>query len=117
MAKRIIREDKKKPTRSYSKAQETDVAKKLNGKCTPNSGATPFQPGDVALDQVLLECKTKVTDSDSITIKKEWLQKIDKEALFSGKPYFALAFNFGPNQSNYYVIDEFLFQTLINSLE
>ena len=29
-----------------------------------------------------------------------------------GKPYSALAFNFGPNQKNYYIIDEDLFSDL-----
>lgn len=33
-----------------------------------------------------------------------------------GKPYSALAFNFGPNEQNYYIIDESLFETLIDAL-
>ena len=34
-----------------------------------------------------------------------------------GKKYSALAFNFGPDEKNYYIIDEFLFQTLKQLLE
>ena len=116
MAKRIIREDKKKPTRSYSKAQETNVAKKLNGKCTPNSGATKFSKGDVLTEKFTLECKTKMSESNSITLHKDWLTKNEKECLFMGKLYSALVFNFGPNQKNYYVIDEYLFQDLVDYL-
>jgi len=33
-----------------------------------------------------------------------------------GKPYTAIAFNFGPDEDNYYIIDKFLFQELIEYL-
>ena len=73
-----------------------------------------FQKGDVSLDDWLLECKTKTTPSDSISIKKEWLEKNVKESLFMGKKYSALVFNFGPGEPNYYVVDEYLFKQLVN---
>ena len=92
----------KEPTRSFSKKQEDAVAKKFGGHRTLNSGATPFQKGDVSLNKLLLECKTK---------------KNEKESLFMGKKYSALAFNFGPGQKNYYIIDEYLFQKLIEILD
>ena len=64
--------DPKKPTRYYSKNQEKEVAKRLGGSTTLNSGATPFQKGDINVGNLLLiECKTKTKDSDSISIKKE----------------------------------------------
>lgn len=113
MREKVQREGKIKPTRYYSSKQETAVAKAVNGKKTLNSGATPFSKGDVLADKVLLECKTKTSDSESMAIKKEWLEKNEKEALFMGKPYNALAFNFGPGQKNYYVIDEYMFQLLL----
>ena len=34
-----------------------------------------------------------------------------------GKKYHALAFNFGPNEDNYYVIDEYLFKSLVEYLQ
>ena len=34
-----------------------------------------------------------------------------------GKDYSAIAFNFGPGQENYYIIDELLFQELIQYIE
>ena len=79
-----------KPTRFYSSMQEKKVAKNVNGKQTANSGATPFQKGDVASDTFLFECKTKTSDSESISIKKERLDKLAQEALFMGKPREAL---------------------------
>lgn len=108
---------KKESSRYFSNKQEKQVAKKFNGNQTKNSGATLFQKGDVCIENILLECKTKMSPSESMSIKKEWLEKNAKEALFMGKPYNALVFNFGPNQKNYYIIDEELFEILTNKLE
>ena len=114
MPQRRIREDKIQPTRHYSTKQEKQVASKFDGSRTLNSGATPYQPGDVCLDEYLVECKTKMTHSNSITIKKEWLEKIKKEALFVGKPKEALFFNFGPGESNYVIVHEDIFKELVD---
>lgn len=65
------KEGQNKPTRYFSNKQETKVANKFNGKQTKNSGATLFQKSDVLLEDFVIECKTKVSDSESITIKKE----------------------------------------------
>ena len=111
------KDGKKEPTRYYSKKQEDAIAKKLGGARVKNSGATAWAKGDVNLDKWLLEAKTKMTPSASISIQQEWLEKNNKEALFMGKPYSALAFNFGPDEPNYYIIDEALFETLIAALE
>lgn len=105
-----------KSTRHYSSKQESYVAKKFNGTQQKNSGATPFQKGDVVLDKWLLECKTKTKSSDSISIKKDWIVKNNEEALFMGKPYNAVVFSFGPYESNYYIIDENLFNELVNKV-
>ena len=106
----------KLPTRYYSKKQEDAIAKKLGGDRVKNSGATPWQKGDIHLDKWLLEAKTKTSPSKSMSIQKEWLEKNVQESLFMGKPYNALAFNFGPGEKNYYIIDEELFETLVTYL-
>lgn len=107
------KEGSKKPTRHYSTKQEKYVAKEFNATRTKNSGATMFQKGDLLMDKFLLECKTKTSDADSISIKKEWLEKIVKESLMMGKDYCALIFNFGPSsQKNYVIIDEDTFKEL-----
>jgi len=110
------KDGEKQPTRYFSKKQEDAVAKKFGGQRAKNSGATIFEKGDVYLDKFLLEMKTKTTPSKSITIQKEWLEKNLKEMLFMGKEYNALGFNFGPDEPNYYIIDESLFETLVNML-
>lgn len=105
----------KKPTRYYSTKQEEHIAQSLGGKRTPNSGATPFYKGDVTLDNWLCECKTKTSDSTSISIKKDWLDKLLQESLMMGKDNVALVFNFGPSSDkNYVIIDEATFKDLID---
>ena len=107
----------KKPTRYYSNKQEKSVARAVGGRQTANSGATDFGgKSDILTEDFALECKTKMTASDSISIKKEWITKTEKEAVFMGKKYTALAFNFGPDEPNYYIIDEYLFQDLLEYL-
>ena len=107
-----------RPTRFYSKRQENKVAKSLNGKRVANSGATTFNKGDVVLDDWLIECKTKTKDSNSFTIKEDWLIKNEEEAFAMGKNNSALCFDFGPSANKrYYVISERLFQTLQQIME
>lgn len=105
-----------RPTRFYSKRQENAVAKAVGGKRTANSGATTFSKGDVRTDNFLIECKTCEKEKASFSIKKEWLEKNRDEAFAMGKPYSALAFDFGNNSRRYYVIDEKLFKLLSNYL-
>lgn len=119
-AKREKEGAKPLPTRHFSKRQEEAVAKATGGRRSKNSGATMFDKSDVSTDKFNLECKTKTSHSESISIKKEWFEKNKEEALFMGKPYSAVVFNFGPDEENHYIIDEYLFLELLahlNSLE
>lgn len=104
---------KQRPTRYYSSKQEKSVAKIVKGYQTPNSGATMWIKSDVLSDKISIECKTKTSHTDSMSIKKDWLEKNAKEALFMGKPYSVLAFSFGPNEKNYYILDEYTFQEFL----
>ena len=108
--------EQKKPTRHFSDKQEKQVAKSVGGKQTANSGATMWQKGDILTNNMLIECKTKTTHADSISIKKQWIIKNQQEMTFMGKRYSAIAFNFGPDEDNYYIIDEYLFQDLLEYL-
>ncbi|MBO6272868.1 hypothetical protein J6O48_08850 [bacterium] len=107
----------KKPTRWYSNKQEKQVAKAVKGKQTSNSGATAFQKGDVITTDWLIECKTSTSYKKSFSIKEDWIKKNKEEAFGTGKLYSALAFNFGPNTDNYYIIDEKMFKYLVKQLE
>lgn len=102
--------------RKYAKRQEQTLAKLLNAKRQVNSGATAFAKGDVKGSRFLIECKTCIEDKKSFTIKKEWLEKNKEEAFAMGREYAALAFNFGPGQQNYFIIDEKTFKELVGRI-
>ena len=107
------------PTRHFSDRQEKSVVRATGGRQTSNSGATPFDKGDVITsgkNGFLLECKTKTSSSDSISIKKEWFEKNRQECLLTGTPHQAVVFSFGPGEENHYIIDEYLFQYLQEKL-
>ena len=107
--------------RKVSKKQEARLAKTLGGKRQLNSGATPFQKGDVITELFAIEAKTSMTPKQSISIRKEWVEKIRREAFAMGKPYSAVAFDFGTrflgNKETFYIIDEQLFKKLCEKLE
>ena len=106
----------KQCTRYYSSRQEKRVAKALNGKTVANSGAPMFCAGDVRTDDWLIECKTKTTDSKSISIQREWIQKNEEEAFAMGKQYSAVCFDFGDGD-NHYIISEKMFKRLIQLVQ
>ena len=121
--KQRIKEGEKeiKPTRYYSSKQEKAVAKAIGGRTTANSGATDFSgKGDILTsgnyeESFLIECKTKTTNSESISIKRAWFEKNRAEATFAGKAHQAIVFNLdteAPYNENHYIIDEYLFLAL-----
>ena len=105
-----------KPTRFYSSKQEKRIAKAVSGERVVNSGATAFSKGDVRTDEWLFEAKTKTSESQSFSIKKEWLLKNREEMFAMGKSYNALVFDFGDG-NNYYVLDEKTFLKMKEALE
>ena len=118
--KRTKEGEQAKPTRYYSKKQETAVSQAVGGKVQKNSGAGLFAKGDVVTsgkNSFLLECKTKTSPSASISIKKSWFEKNRQECLLTRTPHQAVVFNFGPGEENHYIIDEYLFQFLKDKLD
>lgn len=112
-----MQKERKYSNRFYSNKQEKQIAKAVGGKQVANSGATRFAKGDVTTDKWLIEAKTCTKEKRSFTIKEDWLIKNKEEAFDMGKDYNALAFNFGPDTQNYYVIDEYTFKELISKEE
>ncbi len=96
----------KKPTRYFSKKQETAVASAIGGKTVANSGATPYNKGDVTDSNWLIECKTCVKDQESFSVKKGWFTKNLEESIYMKKDHTAVVFSFGPSSKNYYIVDE-----------
>lgn len=106
----------KNSTRYYSNRQEQRIAKAIGGKQVSNSGATVFNKGDVSSELFLIEAKTKIKESSSITIQKEWFKKLKEEAFAMRKSFSALVFDFGDSDMHY-IINEELFKYLVNCLE
>lgn len=106
--------------RILSSKQEKMIAKNLNGKVQVNSGATLWQKGDVILKKhgILIECKTKEAESQTFSIKREWLEKIKKEAFGMGlnSNRATLVFDFGDNIP-FYVISEKFYKEILSLLE
>lgn len=106
----------KKSTRYYSSRQEKKIAKAVKGKTVPNSGAICFGAGDVTSDKWLFEAKTKMEESKSFSIKREWIEKNKEEAFAMGKDYSALVIDFGDGKQ-FYLIDEKTFLRMKKLLE
>ena len=109
----------KESTRAFSDAQEKDVCRKLHATQQPNSGASLFRKGDcINYDaSLLIECKTCMQDKESFSIKKSWIDKNREEAFTQRVFDGCIAFNFGPNKENYFVINEKLMKFLVEKLE
>lgn len=101
-------------TRHYSKKQETRVAKSLRGKVNANSGATGFYKGDIRTDDFLIECKTATKEVKSVSIKKEWLEKLKEEKFAMGKSQMAIAFDFGDGE-DWFIIQKDLMKWLVDN--
>ena len=108
----------KESTRFYSDKHEKSICKALGATQQSNSGAGRFRKGDVIHNKasLLIEAKTTMSDKDSFSIKKEWIIKNKEEAFTLRKSNSCICFNFGPEQENYYVINEKMMKFLTNKL-
>ena len=106
----------KNSTRAKSSQQEKRIAKAMGGKQVIGSGSTPFLKGDVIVDQLFIEAKTKMEPSQQITVKKAWLEKAKEQALSTRKEDYAVAISFG-DPKEYYIIEDSLMEDLYKSRE
>ena len=106
----------KNNTRAKSSQQEKRIAKAMGGKQVIGSGSTPFLKGDVVVDQLFIEAKTKMEPSQQITVKKAWIDKAKEQALSTRKRDFAVAISFG-DPKEYYIIEDTLMEELFKSRE
>lgn len=105
-------------TRYYSDKHEKSICKALGARQQVNSGAAKFSAGDVVHDDasMLIEAKCSMSEKQSFSIKREWLEKNKSETFSIRKDHSALCFTFEPDGKNYYVIDERLMKFLIEKL-
>lgn len=104
----------KNSTRAKSSQQEKRIAKAMGGKQVVGSGSTPFLKGDVIVDQLFIEAKTKMEPSQQITVKKVWLEKAKEQALSTRKRDYAVAISFG-EPKEFYIIEDTLMEELFKS--
>lgn len=104
----------KNSTRAKSSQQEKRIAKAMGGKQVVGSGSTPFLKGDVIVDQLFIEAKTKMEPSQQITLKKAWLEKAKEQALSTRKRDYAVAISFG-EPKEFYIIEDTLMEELFKS--
>ena len=109
--------EKKVPTRKVSTRQEKAIAKTLEMKRTPNSGATSFSKGDLQDEKWIVEANTCMEPKKSFSIKKDWLDTLKEEMYASNKDYRALCFDFGDEKDRYYILDENTFSYIKEILD
>ena len=83
----------------FSSRQEKMVADYMGWKVVSGSGARPFNPGDVANGQCLVECKTHDTEQVNVVFRKTHWQKITSEARAKNR-YPVLITDNGTQKSN-----------------
>ena len=108
----------KDSTRAYSDEHERSVCRELGAHQTPNSGAGRFTKGDVIHNEasLLIECKCSMTEKQSVSIKKEWIETSKQNAFTNRLSNSCLCINFAPKSQNYYLIDSKLMEVLVNAL-
>ena len=106
-------------TRFYSDRHEKSICKALGARQQSNSGAGHFCKGDVVHDgaSLLIEAKCTMSPKQSVSIKREWIEKNKSEAFSIRKSNQCVCFTFEPDGNNYYVIDEKLMKFLVEKLE
>ena len=108
----------KESTRYFSDAHEKSICKALGGTQNSNSGAGCFAKGDVVVKDasLLIEAKCCMSPKNSVSIKREWIEKNKQEGFMVRKDNTAVCINFEPGGSNYYLIDEKLMKFLVSCL-
>lgn len=98
------------------------MAKAMGALQQANSGAGTFVKGDVCnrSASMLFECKTTTSNKESVSIKRDWLEKVEEERKSKRLDNSCVVINFGPDapyNKNYYIINERLMKFLIDKLE
>lgn len=97
-----------------SNLQEHELAKFLDGNVVSGSGCGKFYAGDVELPAFLIECKTVTKPQTQFSVKRDWMNKIEEQRYECGKDFGALAFRFEPQGSDYIVLRDEDFKTLLS---
>jgi len=86
---------------------ENNVVKKYNKLKKQLASGGGFYKGDLIDDHFLMECKLRTTKSkgkSQITIKKEWLDTINNQAVAEGGRIAAVPFGFSEDDEVYVIM-------------
>lgn len=109
LGRKGVKTEKKavKKTNDHVKKSIERAYKKRATNLTPNSGAGSVK-GDALSYDLMQEMKERNHElkggNKSISIQKEWLEKLEREAYQAGKPYYILPFTFGEDEKKIYTI-------------
>lgn len=108
----------KESTRYFSDRHEKSICRALGGRQNSNSGAGNFSKGDVVVPEasLLIEAKCCMSPKNSVSIKREWIEKNRQEAFMSRKDNHVVCINFEPDGNNYYLIDEKMMKFLVSCI-
>lgn len=114
MARRQAKQDKRQGSSFEYKnhIKNNNILSDVSSRMTPNSGAGRVK-GDEEISgiiNIMEELKTRVKEQapgkQSFTIKKEWLEKLNREALAVNKEFWYLKFSFHEHEDDVYIIVE-----------
>jgi hypothetical protein len=115
-------EFEKDGTKKYNQAIKIakDVARRQLA-----SGALHFALGDMITEEELTAALAEFKERSSvdargnkqITIKKEWLDKLEKEAKLMGRDYYFLPFRFKDSDKDYVVIEFDLLLSYVQTIQ
>lgn len=112
MALKAATEHGRTENQRRSQAQEKRAAKRVGGRVTPASGAGVVK-GDVEVrGKLRMECK--FTRSSSYVLKRDLLEKIEKEALAGEQPAFEIEFQDVQPHKRYVVLPGWLYDHYVN---
>lgn len=99
-----------------SKRQEKSAARDYGGRTVGGSGSGR-EKADVNTPDVKLECKR--TDKASMSLKREWLEKVFDQAYSSGRvPALEIEFEGGGREpARWVMIESRLFKEVLNCLQ
>lgn len=93
---------------------EKEVAQVVGATKTANSGAM-FNDGDLQTKTFVLECKFTSKNTETISIKKDYIEHISKQAEMLNKEWAIVLGN--PSHEGYVLISLDTFATLIDNYE
>lgn len=103
----------------HGRSAEAKLGKRL-ARVTPGSGALPGAKGDIeySVGELDFLIESKSTVRDSLSIQRNWLNKISLEALDSAK-YPSLALQFvnplGDIRTGWVCVPEYVFKMLVEN--